>query len=193
MELFGRSLLRLVAAAWLSSNCAAHQVSSGSTGTGLIGYGIPMWQPSCAYACQRVLALSPLECSEHHSGARDNLQRRHGGHAANFATSPDCFNHDRAFLLSLAWCLHQQCSEAHSAELWELERFWETDAVPDAHHAPNYTYFQALELCEGGLKPVVSQGHSLKEPSTLKPENFEAARTYLADFSRVEAQHSRYG
>jgi hypothetical protein len=95
--------------------------------------------------------------------------------------------------LSLAWCLHQQCSEAHSAELWELERFWETDAVPDAHHAPNYTYFQALELCEGGLKPVVSHGHSLKKPSTLKPENFEAARTYLADFSRVEAQHSRYG
>lgn len=177
-----------------SSPCSAHKAPSARSSAGLVGYGITMWKPSCAYACRNLLALSPLECSEHQESEHERLVVRHGGHDETFSTSPDCFNHDRAFLLTLAWCLHEHCEESHGTALWQLERFWETDAVPEAHHTPNYTYTEALAQV-GDKAPEVQlhQGHALKEPSAVLEENYASFQTYLQDFGRVESQHSHYG
>lgn len=89
--------------------------------------------------------------------------------------------------------MHQQCSEARGTEIWRLERFWVTDAVPELHPAPNYTYAHALYLCNGDLKPVLAQGQHLKEPSSLSQKDYDAVQTWMEDYSRVEHQHARYG
>lgn len=188
------SLLLLTACLNCLCCVAAHGAPSRNTGTGLVGFGISMWQPSCAYACQRLLALSPLECSTEGRRRDVALRARHGGHEDNFNTSPDCYSNNHAFLVSLAWCMHQKCSDAdHHAELWRLEKFWATDAVPESHRPPNYTYAQALQLADGGLKPLISKGDHLDEPSSLSQADYEAVQSWIEDYSRIEEQHARYG
>ncbi|KAH8178739.1 ferric reductase like transmembrane component domain-containing protein [Sarocladium implicatum] len=119
---------------------------------------------------------------------------RHGGHDEEFSTSADCFNHDRPFLVTLAWCLHLHCEKSEGTELWQLERFWETDAVPEAHHAPNYTYTEALaQLDDEGPKAHFYRGREMKEPSAVSAKDVAPFQTYLDDFARTETQHSRYG
>lgn len=90
------------------------------TNHGLVGYGIVMYDPPCAYACKDVVSPSTLNCSDHsdHAGGHS--------HSGPAKTSPACYATDDAFLRTMAWCLERNCQDAPR---WKLEYFWSRDLV----------------------------------------------------------------
>src|SRR5690242_12064562 len=54
------SLLTVLLATWHTANA---MTSSGRRGYGLIGYGIDMYKPLCAYSCRAVIASATLNCT----------------------------------------------------------------------------------------------------------------------------------
>lgn len=144
-SLMGRILCPL-AILLLSAAAAAHS-SHAHTPTsplqGLVGYGISMFEPSCAFSCQRILQKSKLSCS-----TPPAADRWHGGSGLGFDTPDECYASDNAYLTSLASCLHQHCEEPS----WILSRFWVTE-IPGR---PTYEYEEALKLSNiSSLKDLV--------------------------------------
>jgi len=153
---------------------------------GIVGFGIEMYNPTCAFACQQVLSLSELNCST--PAAVDHLP----GHSGRgFDTSNKCFASDDSFLLSLAWCLHQRCNNSQD-KVWILDRFWERD-VQGADAGLKYQFSEALRIYGNGSRQVLSLGEPLKEPNEVGVENWSVAESSMADFAWVEKRHSIYG
>ncbi len=86
---------------------------------GLVGYGIVMFDPPCAYACKDVVSPSPLNCTPHEHHSADHAH----GHVS---TPPECFATDDAFLQTMAYCLSINCD---GVSPWLLEYFWSRDLV----------------------------------------------------------------
>jgi hypothetical protein len=66
-------------------------LASGSTdrnGHGLIGYGITMYKPACAFACRDSISGAILACSEEDMGAMDDGMMMMSMGA--MTTSPEC-------------------------------------------------------------------------------------------------------
>ena len=160
---------------------AAHSghARGGPPPRGLVGFGIPMYEPSCAFACQRILQTSKLNCS-----TPPVADRWHGGSGLGFDTSDDCYASDTAFLLSLAWCLHQRCDE-HS---WTISRFWTAELA----HKPTYAFEEALDLCDVDSLEVLTPGDALNHPRAVAEADWKKTATSMEDFAHTEAQGSKY-
>ncbi|KAK3202111.1 hypothetical protein GRF29_161g132282 [Pseudopithomyces chartarum] len=179
----GRILCFLVIL-WLSASAAAHSSHAHDPTPppplqGLVGYGIAMYEPACAFACQRILQKSKLNCS-----TPPVADRWHGGSGLGFDTSDECYASDNAYLLSLAPCLHQYCEEPS----WILSRFWSTE-IP-GHRV--YEYEEALELSEGSPFNVLVPGDPLDEPRAVIKADWSTTSTSMHDFARNEAAGSKY-
>ncbi|KAH8595865.1 ferric reductase like transmembrane component-domain-containing protein [Bisporella sp. PMI_857] len=184
----------------------AHTASSKWQQRGLIGYGIEMYQPPCAHACQRILKQSPLSCS-----TPPVADRWHGGSGLGFDTSPDCFAGDDAYILSLAWCLNQRCLAANAEtsnhsyrhednvqemrgkeEDWKVEQFWAYAAVGEEDFKPKYPFSKALRLCGDGPQLAIKTGGPLGELSEVDVNEWSVAEISLRDFAWAEKSHSTY-
>jgi NAD(P)H-flavin reductase len=152
-----------------------------SFSNGLIGYGIEMYDPSCAYACQHVLSRSPLNCST------PTLS----DHGKGFQTSAECFASDNSFLLSLAWCLHQRCN-VDEEEAWMIDRYWDQDIV-DGDMSMRYDFPEAVEICGDGPSEMLVPGEPLDEPCEVEMEDWMEAERSMRDFAWTEKQHSTFG
>ncbi|KAF1994330.1 hypothetical protein P154DRAFT_527126 [Amniculicola lignicola CBS 123094] len=149
---------------------------------GLIGFGISMYEPACAFACQTILQTSKLNCS-----TPPVADRWHGGSGLGFDTPDECFASDDAFQLSLAWCLHQHCDSPR----WMIERFWATD-VSATGPALEIDLTEAIQRCGGDLKKTLRPGSPLDQPSSIAKDDWKPTATSLEDFAYVEAQGSKY-
>ncbi|KAF2674344.1 ferric reductase-like protein transmembrane component 4 [Microthyrium microscopicum] len=110
-------------------------ISKGRFGHGLIGYGIPMYQPFCASACRDSIKSATLNCTPAVSGT-------HGEHSMAI-TEPKCYATDESFLTTLAYCVSQHCS---STSLWKVERWWKANVAgnADIQPEPKWSYQQTL-------------------------------------------------
>lgn len=152
----------------------------------LIGYGITMYNPSCAFACRAAIASAPLSCSEEggHSG--------HMGHGGGAMTTPECRASDTPFLTTLAWCMQSTCAQ-FNVEAWRLERYWRDKATGDPAEVPKWAYEQALEQVTQQPQQEVSTTETLNFTATVPYESWDAQRRTLEHFEKQETLHSRYG
>lgn len=155
----------------------------------LIGYGIPMYKPNCAFACRSVFGSAMLSCSshDHSSGGAHN----HGPGP----TSPDCRAGNEPWLTTLANCINATCTDVAA---WKLEKYWADKNTGDPAVQPKWTYAETL----------VELGKSGKPTKMLDPEDEMPVLDFTADFDEetwasykgsqmafedAETVHSRYG
>lgn len=111
-------------------------------GTGLIGMGKTLYNPTCAFACRNVIKGCKLLCTPEAPTAN------HGTHHNPVSTPPDCFVKDGAFLKTMAICLDTYCPISNKPDLALLEDYWAshlgTGTLGDYQYVPALSYTDAL-------------------------------------------------
>ncbi|KAF1940309.1 ferric reductase-like protein transmembrane component 4 [Clathrospora elynae] len=157
-------------------------------GHGLIGYGITVYQPPCAFACRDAISGATLNCSTiMEMPEMDGMDM--GEEMA--MTDPDCYATDDVFLQTLAYCVHSQCKDI---PIWQIEKFWIANVAgtlvvqPD----PKETYQEALAKVEGTPSAVYNETGTLNETSVVSQELWFAAYNTDATFAHQESMQERY-
>ena len=111
-------------------------------GTGLIGWGKTMYNPTCAFACRNVIKSLRLLCTP-----KDGAVNYGTAHSP-VATPPECFTSDPAFLRTMAVCIDTYCplSDHPSKDL--IDDYWAshlaTGTVGNYKWKPTISYEEAL-------------------------------------------------
>ncbi|KAF4418524.1 ferric reductase transmembrane component 4 [Fusarium austroafricanum] len=196
------SLSSLLVAVITAANmfaCAAVQ-EAGIAGHGLIGYGITMYKPLCAYSCRVVLSGGPLECSTIAGSNRTGTNE----------TSPSCYATDDAFLMSMALCIKSV----------GLRRYQGQDKIADSIFAamryayvrnthrrldepgvfvmadppvPKWTYQETLSRVNTTPAATVVYKHPLNEMSAVSDYDYQLQHNTMGMFENMEATHEKYG
>ncbi|KAI0138929.1 ferric reductase like transmembrane component-domain-containing protein [Hypoxylon sp. NC0597] len=149
---------------------------TGRPGHGLIGYGIEMYIPVCAYACQNSFSSNPLVCADD----------------ASAMPSSTCRAESEPFLTSVAWCIHLKCSDTL---VWKIEKWWQSYVVGNqpTDPPPGLSYGTALGLVTSPPNAICMSGQVLNETS-LADEMLYTALYISTDVNQdVEIQHERFG
>jgi hypothetical protein len=161
------------------------------SGTGLIGYGIEMYNPSCAYACRSIIAAAPLSCSDHSEHTTG-----HHGPSTPFSTSPECRANDVSFLTTLALCMNTTCEANTPPAL--LEKYWAGTATGDPAMLPMWSYGRTVvetgSLLQDGRTPReynATAEETLNFTASLNRESWTTTRNTLVSFERGETAHTR--
>jgi len=86
---------------------------------GLLGFGIPMYEPLCCYSCHDALSSLYLNCTTfsedmdmHHGGMDMKLLKRMDMGGESKATTRDaCYASDKIWLETFSTCVHDKCSK----------------------------------------------------------------------------------
>lgn len=167
---------------------SAH-VTTGRDGHGLIGYGISMYNPLCAYTCRDVLSTSMLACSEHTDMHMPMLKKREMH--MDIETSPECYASDDSFLRTLAYCMSTHCSDV---AMWSLEKYWNLNVAGRQPNqpVPKTTYQQTLANI--ATKPSVELvlGEDLNQTMLVSDDDYQASYNAQAMFEKMEDNHEKY-
>lgn len=184
-----KSFLRLLAAAGPGAVLA---MGPGRAGHGMIGYGIDIYKPYCAFSCRDTISSATLACST--IMMADDMAGMSGMDMdmGMVTTDPECYATDDAFLQTLAVCLDARC--AGTIPAWQIEKYWKDNVAgylsvqPD----PKETFQQALAKVNGTPTAVYVEG-ALNETSVVPDEAWEAAYVTNNVFAHQESQQVRYG
>ncbi|KAL8708937.1 MAG: hypothetical protein Q9220_006269 [cf. Caloplaca sp. 1 TL-2023] len=180
------NLKRSVAvAAVLHTFLVYSMTSTGRPGHGLIGYGISMYQPLCAFTCRDVLSTSKLKCSEMDMSGMEMGEM-------GSETSPECYATDDAFLDTLAYCISTHCQSVPS---WRLERYWTMNVAGTAadQPLPKATYQETLANVTVKPRDTLTVGGDLKRTMLVPEEDYRTSYKTHGAFKRVETNHATYG
>lgn len=159
--------------------------SSGRPGHGLIGFGIVMYKPECAFACRGTLPLSSIPCDIH----------LHGHHSSS--VSAECLAESDAYLESAAWCISVKCGvEGEDVPVSELEKWWEMDLVGRKldQPAPKWTYQESLARVSKNPPTETLEEEGVFNRTVLVDEQqYIAAWNGNTAFEEVEINHEIYG
>lgn len=161
-------------------------VSNGRDGHGLIGYGISMYNPLCAYTCRSVLSTSMLNCS-HSMHMSEGMEMEMGGE-----TSPECYATDNVFLQTLAYCMSTHCQHV---DIWELEKYWQLNVAgtqPD-QPLPKLTYQQALRTIATKPTDTLILGQDLNSTMSISDQDYRESFNAQSVFEGMERNHETYG
>ena len=152
---------------------------------GLIGYGISMYKPLCAFTCRDVLSSSVLNCS----APMDTSQMEEG---MDSATSPECYATDDAFLDTLAYCISTHCQDA---TVWDLERYWTMNVAGTLSHQPlpKASYQQTLATITKVPTGTLVIGEKLNRTSIISSGDYESSYNAQGIFEKMEVKHETYG
>ncbi|KAK4159057.1 ferric reductase like transmembrane component-domain-containing protein [Cladorrhinum sp. PSN259] len=157
-----------------------------SPAAALIGYGITMYDPSCAFGCYDSISGYMLECSVHEHGSTGAHS-----HGAGGPTSPECRSGDTPFLTTLAHCIKSTCDP--STPVWKIEKFWTQQATGSKTVAPKWSYGEALAQVEEPPTIQVNTTDMLTITSLVDPETAKTNAVTREYFEYAETIHSRYG
>ncbi|KAJ1565026.1 hypothetical protein HK096_004975 [Nowakowskiella sp. JEL0078] len=161
--------------------------SSGRRGYGLIGYGITMYQPPCAFSCRDVISSAELACStmdhDMSSGSMDMMTS---------STTPQCFASDDAFLRTLAWCISKNCN---GLPLSQIEHYWEKNVAghDDVQPNPKESYQTALAKVTVTPSQKYTKNLPLNVTMLVPASDYEASYNALSAFENIEIIHERFG
>lgn len=162
----------------------AAQPTDVRAGHGLIGYGISMYDPLCAYSCRAAIATSKLDCS-------DNVEELAANDEAYDITSPECYATDDAFLRTLAYCIASHC---HELPVWTIERYWQANVA--GHRAdrplPKASYQQTLSDLEPP-NDTLTTGDMLLTTMVVPLEEYETNYNTQSVLEHVEQNHETFG
>ncbi|KAL8682102.1 MAG: hypothetical protein Q9186_001807 [Xanthomendoza sp. 1 TL-2023] len=183
--------LSILVSAYLHLLLVSSMVSSGRHGHGLIGYGISMYNPLCAYACRDVLSSSTLNCSEH-AHMHDGMVMKRMAMGSETVTSPACYAADDAFLNTLAYCISTHC---HHVPIWHLEKYWSMNVAgkqPD-QPPPKATYQKTLAGLTTTPTDILVAGEDLSHTMIVSDEDYQGSFNAQAVFEDMEHTNERYG
>ena len=111
-------------------------------GTGFIGLGKTLYNPTCAFACRNVIRNCKLLCTPAESSAN------HGTAHNPVTTPPECYVSDQAFLRTMALCIDNYCSRSDNPPMDLIEDYWAshlgTGTLGNYDYTPTTSYHDAL-------------------------------------------------
>lgn len=128
---------------------------------GVIGYGITMYDPPCAYACIDTFKGYPLLCKD-----GDTVEEMS-------SATPECLAQNDPFLQSVALCFHDLCQGIANST---LQKVWETDLVGRLQNQPRpmSSYQGALaDVVASPPRSVANSTAVLKEASLVDHETWQ--------------------
>ncbi|KAK2001843.1 ferric reductase-like protein transmembrane component 4 [Colletotrichum falcatum] len=179
-----RSFLRFVFAA----TGALAMGSDGRAGHGLVGYGIKMFDPPCAFACRDAISGATLRCSTVGSNNMGGM----AGMSGMVMTDGECYATDDAFLGTLAWCVAARCEGIPE---WKLEKYWKDNVAGTAavQPDPKITFQQALTTVSGTPTAVYAATGPLNQTSLVSQDLWYAAYNTDVIFEGQESMQVKYG
>lgn len=175
------STLALVApSAWAMS-------TSGRERYGLIGYGISMYDPPCAFACIDTVNGWALQCDDDHD-MDDDMGSMHMA-----AATPECKATNDMFLETMAWCFYTHCPEAKNST---LEGVWEMDIVGrlKTQPSPKYSYQVALSSVSASPPKSILDSMAVLNKTSLVDEDVWLSNFNADDiFEKMEIVTEKYG
>lgn len=179
-----RSQLSLAALALLGTAGVTAQ-SSGRPGHGLIGFGITMYKPGCAFACRATLPRSSIPCDVHLDGHHSS------------SVSAECLAESEAYLASAAWCISVKCGpEGEDVPVSKLEKWWEEDLVGRAldQPAPKWSYQESLaRVAKDPPTETLEEEGVFNRTVLIDEEEYIANWNGNTAFEEVEVNHETYG
>ncbi|XXG99433.1 hypothetical protein Hte_005772 [Hypoxylon texense] len=176
----------------VAASLAAAMTSTGYPGHGLVGYGIQMYHPTCAFACHDSLSIYKLSCS-----VTVNNEDTDGNHLGDmsmptFTTSPDCYATDDKFLQSVAYCISTHCTDVSVSD---LEYYWATFLVGrvPGQPVPKESYNTALERANPPPTKSVSPMSVLNTTTLVIEEAYMAIYNADSYFEQMETRQSDFG
>jgi len=175
---------------------------TGRPGYGLVGYGITMYKPTCAYSCQKCFRRAPLECTDAASFSGSGMGGMNmggmnmggDGMPSNASTkpSPACYAANRPYLSSVAWCIHQKCTDVLD---WKIEKFWQYYVVNNlpSDPPPSLSYGAALALVTSPPTKVVNNSVVLNTTYLANEKTYRPIYAALDSQEAVEVQHEQFG
>ena len=156
-------------------------------GHGLIGYGITMYKPNCAFSCRAAISSATLECSTmmEMEGMEMDMEDM------MYETSPDCYATDDAFLQTMAYCISSKCEDVSK---WELEKYWQAN-IPGSkavQPVPKWTYQQALEKVTSPPNEAMASGGELNQTMLVNEDDWLANWNAQDSFEEAEGKHEKY-
>ncbi|KAI5867218.1 ferric reductase like transmembrane component-domain-containing protein [Durotheca rogersii] len=158
----------------LPSVVSGEMMSEGYRGYGLIGHGISMYYPTCAYACYGILKGYQLKCSD------------------GPTTSPECYTTDDNFLQSLAYCIHTHCA---GVPISDIEAYWAA-YIPGrlpGQPSPKEPYSVALLHADPPPDRVIESGELLNTTTLVDEDQYLAAYNSNSYYEQMEARQSDFG
>ncbi|OTA61546.1 hypothetical protein K449DRAFT_465632 [Hypoxylon sp. EC38] len=146
---------------------------TGRPGHGLIGYGIEMYIPVCAYACQNSFSSNPLVCTDDAPFGDDEMDGVGMGSSQDGMTLPQnvsampsstCHAESEPFLTSVAWCIRMKFRNTF---VWQIEKWWQSYVVGNqpTDTPPGLSYGTALALVTSPPNATCMGGQILSETS----------------------------
>jgi len=167
--------------------------STGRNGYGLIGYGIEMYQPPCAFACQSAIG-NPLDCPmDHHDmESMEGMKLKRMSGMGGEKPSPECYANNEVYLQTLAYCMHQYCAE--DVKTSARDKFFEMSIGGRLKQppVPMYSYVEALMKVEQPPTNSTPSEETLTEVSLVLEEDYISNFNGNNGFERAETVHSRY-
>ncbi|KAI6754682.1 hypothetical protein HG530_012434 [Fusarium avenaceum] len=161
--------------------------TSGRERYGLIGYGISMYDPPCAFACIDTVNGWALQCDDGH-GMDDDMGAMHMA-----AATPECKATNDMFLQTMAWCLYTHCPEVKNST---LEGVWETDIVGrlKTQPSPKYSYQVALSSVSASPPKSILDSMAVLNKTSLVDEDVWLSNFNADDiFEKMEIVTEKYG
>ncbi|KAL8932296.1 MAG: hypothetical protein Q9216_006894 [Gyalolechia sp. 2 TL-2023] len=178
----------IIITAYLHGLLVSSMVSTGRAGHGLVGYGISMYNPQCAFACRDVLSTSILNCSEpadmsHGMGMAMSMESE---------TSPECYATDDAFLSTLAYCMTTHCQQVAT---WKLEKYWNLNVAGRSPNQPipKATYERTLASINTKPNETLMVGEELNQTMVISDEDYQGSYNAQSVFEEMERNHETYG
>ncbi|KAL9024063.1 MAG: hypothetical protein Q9196_006789, partial [Gyalolechia fulgens] len=180
--------LSIVITACLHAVLVSSMVSTGRPGHGLIGYGISMYKPQCAFACRDLLSTSTLSCSE-------RAEMSHGmgmAMSVESETSPECYATDDAFVTTLAYCISTHCQKVAA---WKLEQYWNMNVAGRQSNQPipKATYQRTLATINSKPTDTLVLGEELNRTMAISDEDYRESYNAQSVFEEIERNHETYG
>ena len=174
----------------LSSSILAWIYISAAPAVALIGHGIKMYNPTCAFACRAAIESAPLTCST--TGGGHGGDHDHSG--GEVVTTPECRAQNDPFLTTLAWCMKTTCAD-FDVEVWRLEKYWieKASEEEDVSVLPKWAYGQALEQVMEPPSRTYDEIEIMNTTVIVPHSSWDAERWTLEMFEAQETLHSRYG
>ncbi|KAK6002962.1 hypothetical protein QM012_000807 [Aureobasidium pullulans] len=168
---------------------------SAETQYGILGFGIPMYQPLCCYSCHDALSALYLECTTfsddmnmHHSDMDMKLIKRMDMGGDSMATTSDaCYASDRIWLETFSYCVHEKCAQDNVDQSEQSKCF--------SRLAANGLQVPTLQASLPSTAPTVQLE---TEATWLNSTNLVNGNAYLSnyvtmkEFVSSEERHTRY-
>ncbi|KAG9570566.1 hypothetical protein KCU71_g1596, partial [Aureobasidium melanogenum] len=168
---------------------------SAETQYGVLGFGIPMYQPLCCYSCHDALSALYLDCTTfsddmdmHHSGMDMKLIKRMDMGSESMATTSDaCYASDRIWLETFSYCIHEKCALDSVNEDEQGQCF--SKLAADGLHVPT---LQASLPSTAPVFQLDADATWLNSTSLVNEHAYLSNYITMKEFVSSEHRHTRY-